>query len=82
VVSGPLSVVALISGWVVTEVGRQPWIVYNVMQTNDAVTGAQGVPVGYATLGIVYLALAGAAALGLRRLARAPLDTEVADAAR
>jgi cytochrome d ubiquinol oxidase subunit I len=81
VVSGPLSVVALISGWVVTEVGRQPWIVYKVMQTNDAVTGAQGVPVGYATLGIVYLALGGGVYWGLRRLARAPLDAAVPDAA-
>jgi cytochrome d ubiquinol oxidase subunit I len=40
VVAGPLSVVALICGWVVTEVGRQPWVVYGVMRTEEAVTGA------------------------------------------
>ena len=47
VLAGPLSVVALISGWVTTEVGRQPWVVYHVMRTSQAVTGASGIPVGY-----------------------------------
>ena len=42
VAAGPLSVVALIAGWVTTEVGRQPWVVYRVMPTADAVTGAWG----------------------------------------
>jgi cytochrome bd ubiquinol oxidase subunit I len=74
VVAGPLSVVALICGWVTTEVGRQPWVVYRVMRTSDAVTGAGGIPVGYATLALVYLGLALAVAWILRRLARAPLD--------
>ena len=72
--AGPLSVVALICGWVTTEVGRQPWVVYRVMRTSEAVTGAGGIPVGYATLALVYLALALAVAWILRRLARAPLD--------
>ena len=42
--AGPLSVVALIAGWVTTEVGRQPWVVYGVMRTSEAVTGAQRHP--------------------------------------
>ena len=46
VAAGPLSVVALICGWVTTEVGRQPWVVYEIMRTEDAVTGASGIPVG------------------------------------
>jgi cytochrome bd ubiquinol oxidase subunit I len=71
--AGPLSLVALIAGWVTTEVGRQPWVVYEVMLTRQAVTGASGIPVGYATLVAVYLLLAGATAWVLRRLARAPL---------
>ena len=33
VAAGPLSLVALIAGWVTTEVGRQPWVVYRVMRT-------------------------------------------------
>ena len=40
-VSGVAAVVALECGWIVTEVGRQPWIVYNVMRTEDAVTQAE-----------------------------------------
>jgi cytochrome d ubiquinol oxidase subunit I len=71
---GPLSLVALIAGWVTTEVGRQPWVVYGRMRTEEAVTGAGGVPVGYATLVVVYLALAAATVWVLRRLARVPLD--------
>jgi cytochrome d ubiquinol oxidase subunit I len=74
--AGPASVVALIAGWVTTEVGRQPWVVYHVMLTSQAVTGAQGIPVGYATLALVYLGVAVGVVWILRRLARAPLDAE------
>jgi cytochrome bd ubiquinol oxidase subunit I len=73
-VAGPLSVVALIAGWTVTEVGRQPWVVYRVMRTADAVTGATGIPVGYGLLAAVYAAVAVAVWWILRRLARAPLE--------
>src|SRR5215211_6804769 len=76
---GPLSVVALVAGWVTTEVGRQPWIVYGLMRTEAAVTGAGGIPVGYAALAAVYLALAAVTAWLLRRLARAPLEIEAGD---
>ena len=47
VAAGPLSVVALIAGWITTEVGRQPWIVYDVMRVDAAVTGASDIPIGY-----------------------------------
>jgi cytochrome d ubiquinol oxidase subunit I len=76
VAAGPLSLVALISGWIVTEVGRQPWIVYELMRVEEAVTGAEGIPVGYATLVVVYLGLMGVALYMLRRLARRPPATE------
>jgi cytochrome bd ubiquinol oxidase subunit I len=72
--AGPLSLVALISGWVVTEVGRQPWVAYGVMRTSQAVTGAGGIPVGYTALAAVYLGVAIATAWILRRLAAAPLE--------
>jgi cytochrome d ubiquinol oxidase subunit I len=72
--AAPASVIALISGWVTTEVGRQPWVVYGVMRTSQAVTGAGGLPVGYATLIVVYLGVVLAVAWILRRLARAPLE--------
>ena len=74
VAAGPLSVVALICGWVTTEVGRQPWVVYEIMRTEDAVTGASGIPVGYATLVVVYAALIAVATVMLRRLARRPME--------
>src|SRR5262245_47477395 len=71
--AGPLSVVALIAGWITTEVGRQPWVVYGIMRTSEAVTGARGIPIGYGSLVVVYLLLGGAVAWTLRRLAGAPL---------
>jgi cytochrome bd ubiquinol oxidase subunit I len=78
IAAGPLSVVALIAGWVTTEVGRQPWVVYGVMRTEAAVTGAGGIPVGYATLALVYLATLAAVVWILRRLAARPLEEDAA----
>jgi len=77
VAAGPLAVVALIAGWITTEVGRQPWIVYEFMRTEDAVTGADGIPVGYATLAVVYVGLAAAAFVLLRRIAREGPEEEL-----
>jgi cytochrome d ubiquinol oxidase subunit I len=73
VLAGPLAVVALLAGWVTTEVGRQPWVVYGVMRTAAAVTGAGGISAGYATLALVYLGVAVSVVWILRRLATAPL---------
>jgi cytochrome d ubiquinol oxidase subunit I len=78
--AAPLSLVALYCGWIVTEVGRQPWVVYQVMQTNAAVTGASGIPVGYGTLLVVYAGLLAAVIWMLRRIAASPL--QLAHAAR
>jgi cytochrome d ubiquinol oxidase subunit I len=77
VLAGPLSLVALIAGWITTEVGRQPWIVYGFMRTREAVTGADGIPVGYATLAIVYAALIAATFFLLRRIAREGPEAEL-----
>jgi cytochrome bd ubiquinol oxidase subunit I len=75
VLAGPLSVVALIAGWVTTEVGRQPWIVYGFMRTSEAVTGAGGIPIGAGTLAAVYIGLAAAVGWMLRRFSRLPLES-------
>jgi cytochrome d ubiquinol oxidase subunit I len=72
--AGPLSVVALIAGWVTTEVGRQPWVVYRVMLTSQAVTGAGGIPIGYGALALIYVGVGFAVVWILRRLAKVPLD--------
>ena len=69
-VSGVASVVALECGWIVTEVGRQPWIVYNVMRTEDAVTQASGVWVTFTLVLALYAALGAALVVTLRAMAR------------
>jgi cytochrome d ubiquinol oxidase subunit I len=76
VLSGPAAVLALECGWVVTEVGRQPWIVYRVMRVRDAVSDASGLRYGYFLLIAVYVVLAIATFTVLRRLARVPLPAE------
>jgi cytochrome bd ubiquinol oxidase subunit I len=71
-VSGPAAVVALIAGWIVTEVGRQPWIVHLTLRTVDAVSDQHGLYwYFYATLA-VYAVLATSLVAVLRRLARTP----------
>lgn len=75
--AGPASVVALEAGWVVTEVGRQPWIVWEVMRVDEAVTDAPGIRWGFFLLIGVYVAIALAVAYVLRRLARIPLPLDL-----
>ena len=68
--SGAAAVAALECGWIVTEVGRQPWIVYNVMRTEDAITGASGVWVTFVATLLLYTVLGVATVLTLRAMAR------------
>jgi cytochrome d ubiquinol oxidase subunit I len=69
-ISGVASVVALECGWIVTEVGRQPWIVYNVMHTADAVTQADGIWVTFALIVGIYVVLGAALIITLRAMSR------------
>jgi cytochrome d ubiquinol oxidase subunit I len=69
-VSGVAAIVALECGWIVTEVGRQPWIVYEVMRTEDAVTNADGVWVSLGVVFVVYAALGAATIVVLRAMSR------------
>jgi cytochrome d ubiquinol oxidase subunit I len=69
--AGPVSVAALEAGWIVTEVGRQPWIVQGYMRTADAVTEAPGTRWLLGASVAVYLVLLVGAAVVLRILARA-----------
>lgn len=57
VLSAPLGLIALEAGWVVTEVGRQPWIVQGVMRTADAVTPMPGLWVPFMVFSLLYLFL-------------------------
>ncbi len=54
----PLGFIAVEAGWTVTEVGRQPWIIYGIMRTSDAVTAMPGLAVSFYLFTGVYLLLA------------------------
>lgn len=75
--AGPLALVVAVAGWITTEVGRRPWIVYGVMRTSSAVTSARAVPFSYLTLVAVYLALVAGLAWVLRRMSRIPVRDAV-----
>jgi cytochrome bd ubiquinol oxidase subunit I len=72
-VSGVAAVAALEAGWVTTEVGRQPWIVYQVLRVDDAVNPAPGLGWGLVAVLVVYTVLTVATVYVLRRLAGTPL---------
>jgi cytochrome d ubiquinol oxidase subunit I len=69
-VSGVAAIVAMEAGWITTEVGRQPWIVYGILRTEDAVSPAPGLFLGFYAVIAIYLALTALTVIVLRRLAR------------
>jgi cytochrome d ubiquinol oxidase subunit I len=69
-VAGVASVAALEAGWVVTEVGRQPWIVVNYFKVADAATTNGGVWITFLVIAALYLAVATTLVLVLRRMSR------------
>jgi cytochrome d ubiquinol oxidase subunit I len=58
VLCSPAGMLAIEAGWIVTEVGRQPWIIAGVMRTSEAVTPMPGLVVPFVTFMVVYLGLA------------------------
>jgi cytochrome d ubiquinol oxidase subunit I len=68
--AGFLTYVAIEAGWIVTEVGRQPWIVYNVERTSDTVTQADGIWLSFTAVVVLYLVLAIGTVLTLRAMSR------------
>jgi cytochrome d ubiquinol oxidase subunit I len=69
----PLGFIAIETGWVVTEVGRQPWIIFGVMRTADSVTPMPGLVVPFITFTILYIFLAIVTVwLMLRQVAQSP----------
>ena len=77
--SGIASIVALECGWIVTEVGRQPWIVYNIMRTSDAVTNAGGIWITFALILLLYVALGATLIISLRAMSRRWRSDDLAD---
>ncbi|MFS8639324.1 MAG: cytochrome ubiquinol oxidase subunit I, partial [Symbiobacteriaceae bacterium] len=72
VAAGPLGMIALEAGWVVTEVGRQPWIIRGVMRTSEAVTPAGGVVSTLVASTLLYVLLGVALVWLLRRTGHGP----------
>jgi cytochrome d ubiquinol oxidase subunit I len=68
--AGFLTYVAVEAGWIVTEVGRQPWIVYNVLRTSDAVTSADGLWVSFTVVVVLYTVLGIGTVAVLRAMSR------------
>ena len=76
---GPSGIIAMLAGWFVTEVGRQPWVVYNIMRTVDGASGhgVGQISVTLALFVVVYFAIFGVGLLYLLRLVRSgPLSDE------
>jgi cytochrome d ubiquinol oxidase subunit I len=73
-IAGIAAPTALEAGWVTTEVGRQPWIVYGHMRVADAVNPEPGLTAGLVTVLAVYTVMTVATVAVLRRLARVPLE--------
>ena len=75
--AAPMGFVAIEAGWTVTEVGRQPWIVYGVLRTADAVTPMPGLIVPFLGFTLLYCFL-GVIVVWLlyRQIIRSPRPTE------
>jgi cytochrome d ubiquinol oxidase subunit I len=70
VIAGPLAIIALECGWIATEVGRQPWTVWQVLRTNDAASTSTGLWWSYAVAFVVYIGMTIGAFIVLRGMAR------------
>ena len=77
--AGVLAVITMEAGWVVSEVGRQPWIVYGYMKVKDAATGNTGVWITFLVVAALYLGLAITTILVLRGMSRRFRSDEGAD---
>lgn len=83
VLAAPLGFIALETGWMVTELGRQPWVIYGIMRTGEAVTPMPNLLVPFTLFTAVYLFLSVALVFLLKRqfLETSPEKQEVTDAA-
>jgi len=70
VIAGPLGMIAIEAGWIVTEVGRQPWVIYEIMRTKESATPMPGMIVPFIVTLLVYLGLSAAVILVMYRQIR------------
>jgi cytochrome d ubiquinol oxidase subunit I len=73
VLAGPLSFLAIELGWMVTEIGRQPWVIYGYLRTRDAVTTAPFLNISFVIFSLIYVLLAVALIWLLLKVAQRPL---------
>jgi len=81
--AAPLGFVAVIAGWVTTEVGRQPWVVYGLLRTRDAVTpslNASDVAISLLVYVVAYVVIFGAGLLFMARLVRRGFEIDAGPA--
>jgi cytochrome d ubiquinol oxidase subunit I len=72
--AGPLAFLANELGWLVSEFGRQPWIVYGVFRTSSAITSAPGLGATFTAFTLVYVGLTALTLWTVRRLAARPVE--------
>jgi cytochrome d ubiquinol oxidase subunit I len=72
--AGPLGFVALEAGWVVTELGRQPYVAHGALRTSEAVTAVRGLALPFWAFTALYLFLSVAVAVLLQRQLAAPVE--------
>jgi cytochrome bd ubiquinol oxidase subunit I len=74
---GPMGFVAVLAGWITTEMGRQPYTVYGLLKTTDSVSplAAPAVGVSLAAFVVVYFLVFGAGVYFLLRLMAKPPET-------
>jgi cytochrome d ubiquinol oxidase subunit I len=79
VAAAPMGFICIEAGWVVTEVGRQPWVIQGVLRTADAVTPMPGLVVPFLTFTLLYCFLGVIVAwLLYQQVLRSPTNAEVA----
>jgi cytochrome d ubiquinol oxidase subunit I len=71
--AGPLAFLANELGWLVSELGRQPWIVYGVFRTSSGVTSSPGLGATFTAFTLLYVALTALTIWSVRRIAARPV---------
>ena len=76
VCAGPLGFVAIEAGWMVTELGRQPWVIAGVMRTSEAVTPVKGLAGPFLVFTLLYVGLSAVVVRLMRRQVLISLDED------
>jgi cytochrome d ubiquinol oxidase subunit I len=72
-IAAPCGFIAIEAGWMVTELGRQPWVIFGVLRTADAVTPMPGLIVPFTAITLLYCGLAAIVGVVLyRQIIRSP----------